>query len=177
MPTFTGASGLKGEVEDYTVTVNVPVYTTDYGDHVSFPSASQEIDAAIRIGTNATDGEVANPTTGTANADDTTGTDDEDITLPAITPGASIPLSFPVTLSGAITNASVGAWVDWNADGDANDIGEVLTLSTSGVTTGTTTITTTLNPPGKIHCHGLPPSPCRRGKDRSRIQWSLGTQR
>lgn len=149
VPTFTGASGLKGEVEDYTVTVNVPVYTTDYGDHVSFPSASQEIDAAIRIGTNATDGEVANPTTGTANADDTTGTDDEDITLPAITPGASIPLSFPVTLSGAITNASVGAWVDWNADGDANDIGEVLTLSTSGVTTGTTTITTTLNPPGK----------------------------
>jgi len=143
-PGFSGASALRGEVEDYAITVTA--FTTDFGDHTTFASASQTISTGIRIGTNATDGEAANPTTGTANADDATGVDDEDLVIPILIPGNDTTLSIPVTLAG-ITQGRIGAWVDWNGDGNVAGTGEVLTLSTTSLVAGAQIVKTTLSPP------------------------------
>jgi hypothetical protein len=135
-----------GEVEDYVVNI---VTSTDFGDYPSFPSASQRADSALlRIGTAATDAEAAYPTTGTATVDDTTGTDDEDLTMPVFTVGAATTLSVPITatlasLSGAAARAIV--FVDWNGDNDVIDTGETLAVQT--IATGTNTLSFSLTPP------------------------------
>ena len=135
-----------GEVEDYVVNI---VTSTDFGDYPSFASASQRAGSAqIRIGTAATDTEAANPTTGTATVDDTTDTDDEDLTMPVFTVGAATTLSVPVTattasLSGTTARAIV--FVDWNGDNDVLDANETLAVQT--IATGTNTLSFALTPP------------------------------
>jgi len=144
IPASTGHVGT-GEVEDYLITVNAS--TSDYGDHTGFPSASRTAATQIRIGTAATDADPAYPTTGTASADDTTGTDDEDLTMPTLLAGTSTTLSIPVTLVSPVTSGRLGVWADWNGDGAVTGTNEVVSLSTASLVTGTNTITATLSPP------------------------------
>ena len=80
------------------------------------------------MGTNATDADATNPTSSTAMADDTTGTDDEDLFIPSFYLGdPSTSLSIPVTgtFSGFASNAVyLNAFIDWNGDGDVLDSNE-----------------------------------------------------
>jgi len=121
--------------------------TTDFGDYPSFASASQVANSAIRIGTNATDAEASNPTTGSATADSTTGVNDEDLTMPVFTAGISRILAIPVTVTtGSLSGstARLRVFVDWNGDNDVADTNETLTaltVSSSG------TYNFTLTPP------------------------------
>ena len=128
--------------------------SNDFGDHIfgslAASTASQTASADIKIGTNATDAEASDPSDANASKDDTTGTDDEDLTMPALIPGTTSTMSFNVMLSGAVTSGRLGAWVDWNADGDVDDTGEVLTPSVSSLVTGTATVTLTLTPPATL---------------------------
>jgi len=81
-PAFNGVNAVAGEVEDYAVTV-VAHGALDFGDASAFASASQIADALrIRMGTVASRrGSGRAPPTCGATADDTTGTDDEDLAM------------------------------------------------------------------------------------------------
>lgn len=70
-----------------------------------------------------------------ATGDDLDGIDDEDgVTLPAISPGASFDL--PVIVDGA--GGYLQAWGDWNGDGDFADAGEQIAVDAQDGVTGTT---------------------------------------
>jgi hypothetical protein len=115
-------------LQNYTLTLLAP----DYGDYSSFASASQTPDAAIRVGTLATDGEASNPANSTATGDDLVG-DDEDLTMPAFTVGSTTTLAVPMTITAASLSGStarVNVFVDWNGDNDVLDINETLTAQT-----------------------------------------------
>lgn len=130
-PTFTGVNAAAGEVEDYAVTVVAP--TTDFGDASAFASASQIADAAIRMGTAATDTEATSSTNSGATIDDTTGTDDEDLVMPTVLIGGSTTLAVPVTMTAASLSGStarLGAFIDWNGDGDVADTSETQAAQT-----------------------------------------------
>jgi SdrD B-like protein/putative Ig domain-containing protein/GEVED domain-containing protein len=144
IPASTGVVGT-GEVEDYLVTVNVS--TVDFGDYPNFASASRVASTLIKVGTAATDVDTLNPTTGNATADDTTGTDDEDLTMQTLQAGTSATLSIPVTLISPVTTGRIAVFADWNGDNDVLDTNETVTLSTASLVTGTNTITATLSPP------------------------------
>ncbi|MFO1485862.1 MAG: GEVED domain-containing protein [Verrucomicrobiaceae bacterium] len=142
-PGTSGASG-NGEVEDHLLTI---VPETDYGDYPSFGAATQVANSNLKIGTNATDTEASNPTSGNADADDTTGVDDEDLTMPALTAGTSTTLAIPVTANTASLSGSTAriiVFADWNGDNDVADTNETLavqSVSASG------TYNFTLSPP------------------------------
>lgn len=93
----------------------------DFGDiqPSTFGAASHLIMAGFYIGTTAPDGEIATLTSVNADGDDTTGTADEgSITFPTLFEGGSGTLEVPVT--GA--NGLLQVWIDFNGDGDFNDI-------------------------------------------------------
>jgi len=140
----TDANGCPG-TRTLSITTNPPV--TDFGDYPGFASASQIASTEIRIGTAATDVEPVNPATGSANTDDTTGTDDEDLVIPSVVSGGELKLDIPVTLSGSVTLGRIAVWADWNGDGDVLDTNESVTLSSSGVIGGSNTVTATFSPP------------------------------
>jgi hypothetical protein len=144
IPASTGVVG-SGEVEDYLVTVNTS--TSDFGDYPNFAAASRVASTLIKIGTAATDVETSNPTTGNATVDDTTGTDDEDLTMPALTVGVNGTLIIPVTLASPVTTGKIAVFADWNGDNVVSGTNETVTLSTSSLVTGMNTITATLSPP------------------------------
>jgi len=128
-PGATSVSG-NGEVEDYLVTIQS---NTDFGDYPSFASASQVANSVIRIGTNATDTEASNPSTGAATADDNDGVNDEDLTMPSFTAGVSTTLPIPVTVTtGSLSGstARLRVFVDWNGDNDVADTNETLSAQT-----------------------------------------------
>ena len=127
------------------ITTNLPV--TDFGDYPAFAAAAQTASTEIRIGTAATDVEPVNPTTGTANADDTAGTDDEDLVIPSVVSGGDLNVNIPVTLSGSVTLGRIGVWADWNDDGDTLDANETAALTSSGLIGGSNTVTATFSPP------------------------------
>jgi hypothetical protein len=121
----------------------------DYGDYSGFAITTQTAHAAIRIGTTATDAEVTNPANATATGDDNSGTDDENLTMPAFTVGAATTLSIPVTITSAslVSRTSrLNVFVDWNGDGDVADFGETQTTQ-SAISSGTRTFSLT-PPPG-----------------------------
>lgn len=126
-PAFSGTSTLKGEVEDYAITVD-PAPTLDYGDYSGFAAAAQTADSAIRIGTIATDYEDGVWANSSATGDDNDATDDEDLAMPAFTAGVATNLVIPVTISGTVTSARINVFVDWNGDGDVDDSGETQTV-------------------------------------------------
>ncbi len=99
-PTFSGTSTLKGDVEDYAITVA----NTYIGDYASFPSASSTTNSTLRMGSTV-DGELSATTNSAAAGDDTTNTDDEDgVTLPAsVTLGVSSSLTVNLTNSSGST--------------------------------------------------------------------------
>ncbi len=138
------ANGCPG-TRTLSITTNPPV--TDFGDYPGFAAASQTASTEIRIGAAATDVEPVNPTTGTANADDTTGTDDEDLVIPSVVSGGELNVNIPVTLSGSVSLGRIGVWADWNGDGDTLDANETVTLSSTGIIGGSNTITATFSPP------------------------------
>ncbi len=140
----TDANGCAG-TSVLSITTNLPV--TDFGDYPTFPAASQTASTEIRIGTAATDVEPVNPTTGTANADDTTGTDDEDLVIPSVVSGGDLNLNIPATLSGSVTLGRIGVWADWNEDGDTLDANETVSLTSTGLIGGNNTVTATFSPP------------------------------
>jgi protocatechuate 3,4-dioxygenase beta subunit len=107
----------------------------DFGDHLygAGSSASQVASNDIRIGTNLTDKEAVDPSNAGASMDDTTGTDDEDLTMPTVRAGGSYTLTVPVTVTAAnlaLNTARLGVFVDWNGDNDVLDAGETLPVQT-----------------------------------------------
>jgi len=121
--------------------------TSDFGDYPSFGSASQVANSVIRIGTNPTDAESSNPTTGAATTDNTTGTNDEDLTMPVFSAGISRTLAIPVTVTiGSLSGstARLRVFVDWNGDNDVADTNETLTAQT---VSSSGTYNFTLTPP------------------------------
>jgi hypothetical protein len=121
--------------------------TTDFGDYPVFAAASNIVSQNLFMGTQATDGEAANPTTGLANADDNNGAapDDEDLVFPSdIFAGVQRSVSIPVTRTSTVTDARLGMWVDWNGDGDVSDANEAITTA-AVVNTGNVTVL--LQPP------------------------------
>jgi hypothetical protein len=121
--------------------------TTDFGDHPAFAAASQIASTLIRIGAADTDTEFANPSNGLATADNTTGSNDEDLTMPAFRVGSTTALSIPVTLTAASlvgSTSRINVFADWNGDGDVFDLGETQTVQ-SAISSGTRTFN--LTPP------------------------------
>ncbi len=146
-----GSGGI-GEVED-TVTTIAPT-PIDYGDHIygslAASTASQMANTDIRIGANLTDAEAFDPSNSAANLDDNTGTNDEDLTMPAFTVGAAttvvIPVTIPVLANLSGSTARLGVWVDWNGDGLVTGTNETL-ASVTVSTAGTNNYTFSLTPP------------------------------
>ncbi|MFM2312337.1 MAG: hypothetical protein RLZZ04_1613 [Cyanobacteriota bacterium] len=140
-----------GEVEDYLVTIAVPIY--DYGDapdgsagtgtgnyqttaidggaaQVKINTAGQILSLGSNIDTD--DGSLQNAT---ADADDTNGTpDDEDgiASFPALTTTANQTYTVPVTVSNNVPllSAYLVGYIDFNQDGDFLDAGEKSTTIT-----------------------------------------------
>jgi hypothetical protein len=142
-PNFSGESALKGEVEDYTFTLNAAP-ANDYGDYNGFPTATQITNSAIRIGTMATDAEATDPSNAAATGDDSNG-DDEDLTIPDMMLGTANVISIPVTINAASlsgTTSRLGMYIDWNGDGDVGDAGETQTVQ-SVTSSGTRTFSIT----------------------------------
>ena len=122
-PGFSGTSTLKGEVEDYAITVTA--ITTDFGDWngsgAATATASSTMNSNLRLGA-LVDAEASVTANATATTDDTTGSDDEDgVTMPAsISQGQSV--TIPVLIqnnTGAV--AYLHSWIDFNNDGAFND--------------------------------------------------------
>ena len=117
----------------------------DFGDYQGFTSASNLESTALYIGTNATDAEASNPTSGNGTTDDLSNRDDEDLIMPAFTVGSTTTLTVRVFLNTAtFTSARLGLWVDWNGDGDVLDTNETQTVKS---VTGTGNQTFSLTPP------------------------------
>ncbi|MEY2858796.1 MAG: hypothetical protein RLZZ74_3109, partial [Cyanobacteriota bacterium] len=159
-----------GEVEDYPVTIAVPIY--DYGDapdasagtgtgnyqttaidggaaQVKINTAGQILSLGSNIDTD--DGSLQNAT---ALADDNNGTpDDEDgiASFPALTTTANQTYTVPVTVSNNVPllSAYLVGYIDFNKDGDFLDAGEkstTVTVPTS--TTNPRTVNVTFTTPG-----------------------------
>jgi hypothetical protein len=132
-PAFAGASILRGEVEDYAITVSPPV---DFGDFTSFGSASSNLVTGLSVGT-VSDAEIVATTDATATGDDLTGTDDEEgATVPAkLVQSAAASLTVNITnTTGA--SAFLNVWIDFNRNGSLADAGEQVAANTL-IATGT----------------------------------------
>jgi uncharacterized repeat protein (TIGR01451 family) len=145
----TGEAGVFNTLDDTdddngNLTVDFALTNADWGDYSGFPATTQIANSVLRIGSNATDPDPANTFNSTATADDTLGTDDEDLTMPAFTVGTATNLVVPVTLSSPITTARINVWVDWNGDGDVLDTNEASTVQS---VTSTSNRTFSLTPP------------------------------
>jgi hypothetical protein len=129
--TFPGTS--LGEVEDHLLTITAP--NLDFGDFSGFAQATSVANTTIKLGVNAADAEASLTGTTSANADDTTGTDDEDgVTQTTLRAGQSGTITVNVTnTSGAA--AYLNVWADWNQNNVA-DTGEQLATNTA-IATGT----------------------------------------
>ncbi|MCB1224233.1 MAG: putative Ig domain-containing protein [Verrucomicrobiales bacterium] len=160
-PTSAGSSSFTVQAVDATgclgskalsLTVNPSASQVDFGDYPAFSSASQVISTALRMGTNPTDAEANSPTTGLATADDAAGTDDEDLTMPDFVIGQVTALVVPVTVTPASLSggtARLVGYVDWNGDGDgadANEMSNVVTVSSSGGKNVTFTVPASVAP-------------------------------
>ncbi len=143
--TLTGGSLISGRAFD----CGVVVPTSDFGDAAPFPIASQKATVDIRIGTNVTDAEPSAQLSTNATGDDTTGTDDEDLTMPSFTEGVAtnlvIPVTIPVLPNISASTSRLGVFVDWNGNG-IMDAGETITAQTIA-TAGTSNVTFSLTPP------------------------------
>jgi len=117
-PPYAGSNA----VEDDNVSAFTWTEIRDYGDALfSYGSADHVIDAVniLYLGS-LVDGELANQPSVMANGDDNTGMDDEDgIDFPVMVAGTTAMISVK-TYGGGWLNA----WIDWNADGDFEDVNE-----------------------------------------------------
>ncbi len=116
-PSFTGNSALRGEVEDYRVTVGP---NTDQGDFAGFGTASSTVNANLRLGA-LLDGEASGNTNADATADDTLGLDDEDGATVPSTMMAGQTVTIPISVYNNRGSAAyLNAWMDFNGDGTLN---------------------------------------------------------
>ena len=101
----------------------------DFGDApLSYGSADHIIDYLNYMGT-LVDGELTNQPSSNADADDLNGENDEDgVTFPALTRGASVIIQVKV-----VGGAYINAWIDWNGNGSFNNTNErIVTNSLKG---------------------------------------------
>ncbi len=114
--------------------------TSDFGDApLSYGSADHVVTGSNYLGSTGPDREPANQPSLEADADDLTGTDDEDgVTFPEMFPGVRVAIQ--VTVNGL---AYLNAWVDWNGDGDFGDAGERIATNSLRVT-GTANLSVTV---------------------------------
>jgi DNA gyrase inhibitor GyrI len=141
--TFPGTSS--GEVEDHLLTISGP--NQDFGDFSGFAQATSVANATIKLGTNAADAELTLTGNTSANADDTTGTDDEDgVTQTTLRAGQSGTITVNVTNTSGAT-AYLNVWADWNKNNLA-DAGEQIATN-QGIATGTSNsnLALTVTPP------------------------------
>ncbi len=90
-------------------------------------------DAIVYMGVEKPDSDPTTLASADSLGDDSNGNDDEDgVTIPAISPGAS--LSFPVSVTGA--GGYLQAWIDWNGDGDFIDSNEQIAINAQDGITG-----------------------------------------
>ena len=99
------------------------ILASDYGDYNAFGAASATASSVLFLGTNATDIESSNPANSTATGDDSSGTNDEDLTIPAMTAGATSSFTVPV-FNNSGTTAYLSVWIDFNNNGSLTDSGE-----------------------------------------------------
>jgi hypothetical protein len=109
-------------VEDHLITITAP--NTDFSDFNGFAQASSLVSSALRLGAES-EAEAALTGNATADADDTTGLDDED----GVTQG-TLRANQAGTLNVRVTNTSgapayLNVWADWNRN-NAVDSGEQL---------------------------------------------------
>jgi len=119
-----------GEVEDYLISV---IAGLDFGD-LPAPydtrsmnnGASHAVSSQLYLGNGGPDIETDGSPSPTATGDDTNGLDDEDaIAAASLTIVPGFKLDLPVTLTNSTgSNASLSGFIDWNGDGDFQDIGE-----------------------------------------------------
>jgi hypothetical protein len=139
-PLFSGTSALKGEVEDYAITVMPP---TDYSDHSAFGTASTVVGTTIRLGATV-ESELSATTNANATGDDTAGNDDEDgVTISTLTAGATATIPVIVTNSTG-TSIYLNGWIDYNNNGQLTDPGEQIATNVI-VTTGRNNFSQSLN--------------------------------
>jgi hypothetical protein len=114
-------AGADGEVEDYPI-----VILMDYGDApVSYPSAWHTINVSFRLG-DLIDGEFAANTSSAADGDDLQTVDDEDgVSIPVLFSGFPTIINVNANIPGPAGTANyINGWIDYNQDGDWNDLGE-----------------------------------------------------
>ena len=143
LPSFSGTSTLKGEVEDGFITVTAP--TQDYGDCEALASAWATVNAGLRLGATTPDAEGSGTSNATATADDTSGADDEDgvTVLTAYASGMSSQVTVTVTnTSGA--NAFLSGWIDFNNTPGTVETNEVI-INNVTIATGVTNTVQTYN--------------------------------
>ena len=112
----------------------------DYSDApASYGVPTHKLTGNLKLGSNAPDGESAQPTPLDGTGDDVTGSDDEDgVTFPTLKQGQAATIS--ATVSG--TGGYLQAWIDWNNDGDFADAGEQVATNLQDNGTGDTDSTT-----------------------------------
>jgi uncharacterized repeat protein (TIGR01451 family) len=120
------------EVSSYTF-----VRALDFGDApISYGSASAEINLFKDIDGNyesfvmlgdTIDQEMQNLPSDLADGDDNIGIDDEDgVTFPTLLQGTTVSILVKTSVKGGY--GALNAWIDWNADGDFDDIGEQIVI-------------------------------------------------
>jgi len=147
-----GLNGLapSGEVEDWVV----EVLDYDFGDAPD-PLASTAgeyptllVNDGARhaftagdpvLGSTAPDAEADGQPSVASDGDDTTGSDEDGVTLPSYV-AAGVPMDWTIELS--VAGGDVDAWIDWNGDGDFLDGGEQVATSVL-MNTGNNTLSIT----------------------------------
>ena len=124
--------------------VSTYAYTraSDYGDAASsYGTAEHTLDIdnmvnPVWLGSRV-DYELADQISLTADGDDMTGLDDEDgVIFPVMKPGSTVSIAVAVTAA-EHSRGFISAWIDWNGNGDFNDVGEQIAVNVPVSGTGT----------------------------------------
>ncbi len=125
------------EDDEALVTLNVialdrsdaPTSGTSYGEATHIIMAGDALGTAI-------DADAGSISNADASGD---GADDDGVTFPALTQGASV--TIPVSVTQASANRGyLQGWIDWNGDGDFADAGEQIATDLQSAAAGTSTI-------------------------------------
>lgn len=115
---------------------DAPVTGTSYGE------ATHVITAGIQLGA-AIDADVASIANADASGD---GADDDGVTIPTLTQGASATISVDVQQV-AGNDGYLQGWIDWNGDGDFDDPAEQVATDLQSADTGASTISVPVTVP------------------------------